>query len=112
RAAARDTGCMNPTDRRPAGTWRQAARLLHRAARRGAQHVIDVVEECNYAQRRLWQLRLDLSRYVLPGGDQPPDTYPEFMLRSSGALWHEPSAHARAVGGTVLPVASWRASTR
>jgi len=36
--------------------------------------VADVVEECNYAQQRLHQLRFDPERYTLYG-DQAPVTY-------------------------------------
>jgi len=65
--------------------------------RRIARTVVDIVEECNYAQRRLFELRLDPERYVLtPSG--APDTYAEFLYLTSGFLRHEPTARERATG--------------
>jgi hypothetical protein len=55
--------------------------------------VADVVRECNYAQRRLLELRL-FGR----DEDHAPDTYAEFLFRSRAALWREPSARHRAAG--------------
>jgi hypothetical protein len=55
--------------------------------------VASIVEECNYAQRRLLELQLDPDRYVI--GPVPPDTYAEFLFRTSGALIHEPAAAGR-----------------
>ena len=67
------------------------------AARHAARAVADVVRECNYASSRLLELRLfpDLRA---AGGDCAPDTYADFLWRSSVALWHEPSARRRAIG--------------
>lgn len=56
-----------------------------------------VIEECWYAQRRLETLRTSPDRYA----DRPnsaPDTYAEFMFRTSGALMHEPTARQRRRG--------------
>ncbi len=56
-----------------------------------------VVRECNYMSSRLRELRLfpDLRA---AGADCAPDTYADFLWRSSVALWHEPSARRRAAG--------------
>jgi hypothetical protein len=80
---------MSDNDRRSAGTMR--------AVRHAAAAVADVVRECNYASRRLLELRLfpDLPG---AGGDCAPDTYEDFLWRSSVALWREPSARRRAAG--------------
>ena len=56
-----------------------------------------VIAECNYAQRRLAVLRLSPDRYVT-APDQAPDTYREFLFRTSGLLAHEPSAAERTLG--------------
>jgi hypothetical protein len=66
---------------------------LRRLARRAAS----VVAECNYAQRRLFHLRLSLDSYVYDPR-QVPCTYAEFLYRSAGPLRHEPSAQQRAAG--------------
>jgi hypothetical protein len=80
---------MSRNDRRSPGTLR--------AVRHAARAVADVVRECNYASSRLLELRLfpDLRA---PDGDHAPDTYADFLWRSSVALWHEPSARRRAAG--------------
>jgi hypothetical protein len=56
-----------------------------------------IVEECNYAQRRLLELRMDPQRYVF-AGPNAPDSYLEFLMRTSRPLRHEPSARERAAG--------------
>jgi len=58
--------------------------------------IAGIVEECNYAQRRLLELRMDPQRYVFASWDAP-DTYADFLARTSGPLLHEPSAADRAV---------------
>ncbi len=65
-----------------------------KALRTLARRVGAVVAECNEAQCRLLMLRLNPDRYVL-APDQAPDTYREFLFRTSGVLVHEPSAAAR-----------------
>ena len=42
------------------------------------------------------QLRMNPDRYVI-GGGQAPDTYAEFLFRTSGWLAHEPPADKRLV---------------
>ena len=59
--------------------------------------VIALIAECNYAQRRLAVLRLSPDRYVTVP-DQGPETYREFLFRTSGLLAHEPSAAERMLG--------------
>ncbi|HSZ46787.1 MAG TPA: hypothetical protein VK823_15720 [Streptosporangiaceae bacterium] len=61
--------------------------------RRIASRLASIVAECNYAQRRMLELRLDPDRYVF--GSAAPDTYAEFLARASGALIHEPAAADR-----------------
>jgi hypothetical protein len=94
---------MTSTDRAATTVWR--------ATRRAARRVADVVAECNYAQSRLLQLRLSPDRYALDG-DVAPVSYGEFLFRSSGLPWREPSAAERAAGAPVCPVASRNASKR
>ena len=70
-----------------------AIRILSRIVRK----VAEVIGECWYAQRRLDALRTGPDLYA----DRPnaaPDTYAEFMFRTSGVLLHEPSAQQRAQG--------------
>lgn len=93
----RDAGGMKSTVRRSASTWR--------AARKAVRVICGVVAECNYAQRRLSELRLHPDRYTL-GGGRAPASYGEFLFRSSGASWWEPSARERAHGALVVPAAS------
>jgi hypothetical protein len=63
------------------------------SVQRIASRVASIIEECNYAQRRMLELRLDPDRYVF--GSVLPDTYAEFLFRTSGALIHEPPAQDR-----------------
>jgi hypothetical protein len=51
-----------------------------------------IISECNQAQLRLTYRRLAYDSYM-PGPDATPDTYAEFLLRSSGPSPSEPSAH-------------------
>ncbi len=62
-----------------------------------SRRVAAVIAECNYAQRRLAVLRLSPDRYVTQP-ERAPDTYREFLLRTSGLLVHEPSAAERTLG--------------
>ncbi len=64
-------------------------------ARRVAGKLADAVHEMNEAQRLMLALRTATDRYTEnPGG--APDTYQEFLARTSGALLHEPTARKRA----------------
>jgi len=62
---------------------------------RVAGKLADAVHEMNEAQRRMLVLRTAMDRYnVNPGA--APDTYQEFLARTSGPLLHERSARKRA----------------
>ncbi len=62
--------------------------------RRVAGKVADTVREMNEAQRLALVLRTAMDRYV-ENPDAAPDTYDEFLVRTSGALLHEPPARKR-----------------
>jgi hypothetical protein len=65
------------------------------SARRVAGKLADAVHEMNEAQRLLLALRTATDRYAgNPGA--APDTYQEFLARTSGVLLHEPPARKRA----------------
>jgi hypothetical protein len=53
-----------------------------------------VVAECNDAQRRAATLRSSPDMYVF-APREAPDTYDEFLFRTSGPLVHEPAAAIR-----------------
>jgi hypothetical protein len=53
-----------------------------------------IVRECNDAQRRMTEIRTAPDRFTLRR-DTPPDTYAEFLFRTSAPLQHEPPARAR-----------------
>jgi hypothetical protein len=61
---------------------------------RVAGRVADTVREMNEAQRLALALRTSTESYT--GHLSAPDTYEEFLARTSGALVHEPSARKRA----------------
>ena len=63
--------------------------------RRAAGKLADTVREMNEAQRLMLALRTATDRYIENPG-AAPDTYAEFLARTSGALLHEPSARKRA----------------
>jgi hypothetical protein len=63
--------------------------------RRAAGKLADAVREMNEAQRLTLALRTATDRYI-DNPDAAPDTYAEFLARTSGALLHEPSARKRA----------------
>ena len=71
--------------------------------RRIAGKVADVFREMNEGQRRMLVLRTAMDRYHENSG-AAPDTYAEFLLRTSGMLLHEPSAHKRLRKGRHLAV--------
>jgi hypothetical protein len=62
--------------------------------RRVAGKLADAVHEMNEAQRLMLVLRTATDRYTVNPG-AAPDTYAEFLARTSGALLHEPSARKR-----------------
>ena len=59
-----------------------------------------IISECHAAQRQLTIRRLAYDR-CLPEPDVAPDTYGEFLLRTSGPLLREPSARRRRAGHPV-----------
>jgi len=67
---------------------------MTRVLRTLARRVGAVVAECNDAQHRLVMLRLSPDSHVF-GPDLAPETYREFLFRTSGPLVHEPAAAVR-----------------
>jgi hypothetical protein len=63
--------------------------------RQVAGKLANAVHEMNEAQQRLMVLQTATDRYIENPG-AAPDTYDEFLTRTSGALLHEPSARKRA----------------
>jgi len=59
-----------------------------------ARRVGAVIAECTYAQRRMAELATAPDRYLFDP-DAAPETYAEFLYRTSGMLRHEPTARAR-----------------
>ena len=70
---------------------------MTRIARRVANRIAKVVAECNYAQRRSFAIMTNPDSY-LTDRDQAPDTYAEFLFRTSGGLLHEPASAQRTHG--------------
>jgi hypothetical protein len=68
--------------------------LMKTATRRVAGKLADTVREMNEAQRLMLALRTATDRYGV-NADAAPDTYAEFLARTSGVLVHEPSARRR-----------------
>jgi hypothetical protein len=69
--------------------------------RRALARVTAAFREMNDGQQRVLVLRTATDRYLDDPG-KPPETYAEFLLRTSGVLVREPSARARErrAGGT------------
>ena len=76
---------------------------MRTTVRRVAGKVADVVREMHEGQRRMLVLRTAMDRYHENAG-AAPDTYAEFLLRTSGVLLHEPPAHKRLRKGRHLAV--------
>ena len=81
---------MRQTSDRP-----RAALRLARTAASAARRIAAVISECNYAQRRMTSLFLAPDRNINDNG-RAPDTYAEFLFRTSGSLRREPRARDRA----------------
>jgi hypothetical protein len=67
---------------------------MNATVRRVAGKLADTVREMNEAQRLMLVMRTATDRYV----ERPhaaPDTYDEFLARTSGLLLHEPPARKR-----------------
>jgi hypothetical protein len=65
---------------------------------RSARQVHHVLSEINEANKRATAMRLG---YGMAESDHAPDTYAEFLFRSSLVTLHEPSAHRRSAGRQV-----------
>jgi hypothetical protein len=74
--------------------------MIRRAARRIVHRVSRTVADVNYVQRRAMVLAGAADKWV-PDRQKAPDTYSEFLFRTSGPLLHEPTARLRARGRTV-----------
>jgi hypothetical protein len=70
------------------------ATQMKATVRRVAGKLADAVREMNQAQHRMLVLRTATDRYIRNPG-AAPDTYGEFLARTSGALLHEPPARKR-----------------
>jgi hypothetical protein len=89
---------MTSTDRNSAAARRGDGHAFHQlagAVRRAVRAVAATLAECNRAQRRMAELQLSPDRFLMDGGTTPPDTYAEFLFRTSGLLSHEPPADKR-----------------
>ena len=71
-------------------------RLITGLARFG-RRVADVLAECNYAQRRVFAIMTSPDGYLIER-DKAPDTYAEFLFRTSGGLMDEPACAQRVYG--------------
>jgi hypothetical protein len=81
-------------------SWRwQGREPGHRAARFISRMTMSMVE-LNRVQRRVTVLFLVQDRH-LPQPNQPPETYAEFLIRTSGPMLHESSAKSRLAGRQV-----------
>jgi hypothetical protein len=61
---------------------------------RMARRIAAIHAEISYAQNRLDAIRTNPDRY-LTDGDKMPETYAEFLFRTSGVLVREPNAARR-----------------
>jgi hypothetical protein len=69
--------------------------IMKTTVRRVAGKLADTVREMNEAQQLMLVLRTATDRYAA-NPDAAPETYQEFLGRTSGVLLHEPSARKRA----------------
>jgi hypothetical protein len=89
----------SPQSHRPDPRQPQPAATRHWLGRT-ASAVLTVLDEMNDAQRRVLRVRLAYDQF-LPDPAAAPDTYQEFLLRTSGLAWHEPTSRQRAAGRRV-----------
>jgi hypothetical protein len=68
--------------------------------RRAGRKLVNVMRELNDAQRRMAVLSMAPDRYLI-APHVAPDTYAEFLARTSGPLLCEPSSRARLAGRQV-----------
>lgn len=73
---------------------------METVVRRAVGKLTDVVREMNEAQRRMLVLQTAMDRHV-QNANTAPDTYNEFLVRTSGLLLHEPPARKRLKGRRV-----------
>ena len=64
---------------------------------RFGRRIAHIVAECDYAQRRWFAIMTSPDSY-LTERDHAPDTYAEFLFRTSGGLMDEPACAQRAHG--------------
>ncbi len=57
-----------------------------------ARRIRDTLDEMNYASSRATAMMMSGG---VEAGDQAPDTYAEFLLRTAGPARHEPPARCR-----------------
>jgi predicted SnoaL-like aldol condensation-catalyzing enzyme len=67
---------------------------MRATVRRVAGRVAETIREMNDAQRRMLVNRTATDRYI-QHPNAAPDTFGEFMARTSGTLLHEPPARQR-----------------
>ena len=70
---------------------------MYRFLQATSSRVAAVIADCRYAQRRIAELQATAGDSLLRPG-VAPDTYQEFLFRTSGPLTHEPSAARRSFG--------------
>jgi hypothetical protein len=78
-------------------TGRVRSLLVRWGLVRLGKRIANVVAECNYAQRRSFAIMTNPDSY-LTDRDHAPDTYAEFLFRTSGGLLHEAASSQRAHG--------------
>jgi hypothetical protein len=64
---------------------------------RVAKGIAAAIAEAHEAQRIVFERRMDPESYVFWTAGAP-DTYADFLFRTSGRLAHEPAARERALG--------------
>jgi hypothetical protein len=74
---------------------KQAAPPRTSPVRAVIRKIAGILAECAYAQRRMTELTTAPDRYIADPA-APPQTYAEFLYRTSGVLQREPSARSRA----------------
>jgi hypothetical protein len=84
----------------PAGPRRPRPAARRRWLGRTTAALLSVLDEMNDAQRRALRARLACDRF-LADPTAAPNTYREFLLRTSGPVRHEPTARQRASGRQV-----------
>jgi hypothetical protein len=73
------------------------------AVLRAAGRLADAIREAHEAQQLMLVKRTAMDRYV-KNPDAAPDTYSEFLFRTSGTLVHEPPARKRMRRAGRIPI--------